>query len=68
MPMNNDVVKDKGDEWMDAARRAGLGAALTQFPDDVRVAAEGAARAAAFARPNAPADEPWPPMKAGDLL
>ena len=66
--MSNDVVKGREDEWMDVARRAGLGEALSRFPDDVRVAAEGAARAAAFARPNQPADEPWPPMKAGDSL
>jgi hypothetical protein len=51
------------------ARRAGLGKALAEFPDDVGAAAEQAA--SALARMKAPTDpraEPWPPMKAGSGL
>lgn len=66
--MSSSVENSRDSDWMDMARRAGLGTALDRFPDDVRVAAEGAARAAAFVRPNAPVDEPWPPMKPGDSL
>jgi hypothetical protein len=51
------------------ARRAGLGKALAEHPEDVAAAA---AQAADVARKiKAPADpraEPWPPMRAGDGL
>jgi hypothetical protein len=47
------------------ARAAGLGKALALFPEDVAAAAEQAqATAAAFTHPEAPAAEPWPPMRA----
>ena len=51
------------------ARRAGLGKALAEFPDDVAAAAEQAAKV--MARIKVPADprsEPWPAMRPGDGL
>ena len=46
------------------ARAAGLDIALRDFPEDVNVAAQAAAQArAAFALPEDPAAEPWPPMR-----
>jgi hypothetical protein len=51
------------------ARRAGLGKALAEFPDDVAAAAKQAADVAGkIARPADPAAEPWPPMRAGKGL
>ena len=51
------------------ARRAGLGKALAEFPDDVANAASQAASAAAkILAPADPRAEPWPPMKAGEDL
>ena len=51
------------------ARRAGLGKALAEFPEDVAAAAEQAS--GSVARMKAPTDpraEPWPPMRAGSGL
>ena len=51
------------------ARRAGLGKALAEHPEDVAAAATQAADVARKIK--APADpraEPWPPMRAGDGL
>jgi hypothetical protein len=51
------------------ARAAGLDKALTEFPDDVAVAAEQAlGNREAIAWPTDPAAEPWPPMRAGTGL
>lgn len=51
------------------AKRAGLAKALTDFPEDVRVAATQAADVAQkIRRPADPRAEPWPPMKAGTPL
>ena len=51
------------------ARRAGLAKALTEFPEDVTVAATQAADVAQkIKRPADPTAEPWPPMKAGTTL
>jgi hypothetical protein len=46
------------------ARAAGLDLAVMQFPEDVAVAAETAARAhAALCAPDNIMAEPWPPMR-----
>ncbi len=51
------------------ARSAGLAKALTEFPEDVTVAAKQAADVAQkIKRPADPTAEPWPPMKAGTTL
>ena len=51
------------------ARRAGLAKALTEFPEDVTVAATQAGDwAARLKAPSDPRAEPWPPMKAGTGL
>ncbi len=48
------------------ARAAGLDKAVEQFPDDVLAAAQQAlGNAGAIRVPTDPADEPWPPMRAG---
>jgi hypothetical protein len=48
------------------AHVAGLDKALADFPDDVAVAAEQAlGHRETIAWPTNPADEPWPPMRAG---
>jgi hypothetical protein len=48
------------------ARAAGLDQALSEFPDDVKAAAEQALNnAGAFQVPTDPAAEPWPPMRPG---
>ena len=48
------------------ARRAGLGKALAEFPDDVAAAAEQAANVVGrMQAPSDPRAEPWPPMRAG---
>jgi hypothetical protein len=48
------------------ARRAGLGKALAEFPDDVAAAAEQARGSVARMKaPTEPRAEPWPPMRAG---
>lgn len=48
------------------ARRAGLGKALAEFPDDVAAAAEQAGGSVARMKaPTEPRAEPWPPMRAG---
>jgi hypothetical protein len=48
------------------ARAAGLQKALAEFPQDVAAAAAQALNnAGAIAVPDDPADEPWPPMRAG---
>ncbi len=48
------------------AKQAGLDKALAEFPDDVIAAAEQAlGNKGGIAYPTDPADEPWPPMKAG---
>jgi hypothetical protein len=48
------------------ARRAGLGKALADFPDDVIAAATQASGSVAKMRaPTDPRAEPWPPMKVG---
>ena len=51
------------------ARRAGLGKALAEFPEDVAAAAEQAS--GSVARMKAPTDpraEPWPSMRTGGRL
>ena len=49
------------------ARAAGLDKAVAEFPDDVFAAAQQAlGNAGGIAVPTDPADEPWPPMRAGD--
>jgi hypothetical protein len=51
------------------ARRAGLGKALAEFPEDVAAAAEQAS--GSVARMKAPTDpraELWPPMRTGGRL
>jgi len=46
------------------ARAAGLEKALTEFRDDLRIAAKQADDLRrALAKPLGPADEPWPPMR-----
>ena len=51
------------------ARRAGLGKALAEFPDDVAAAAAQAGNAVERMRaPTDPRAEPWPPMRAGNGL
>ena len=51
------------------ARAAGLEKALAEFPDDVAAAvAQALATAGAIKVPDAPAAEPWPPMRAGTGL
>jgi hypothetical protein len=48
------------------ARAAGLDKAVAEFPDDVIAAARQAfGNAGAIVVPTDPADEPWPPMRAG---
>lgn len=48
------------------AKAAGLDKALAEFPEDVQAAAEQAMRNAGSVRvPVDPAQEPWPPMRAG---
>jgi hypothetical protein len=48
------------------ARRAGLGKALADFPNDVAAAAKQAADVMSkIKQPTDPAIEPWPPMRAG---
>jgi hypothetical protein len=48
------------------ARAAGLDKAVAEFPEDVIAAAQQAfGNAGAFTVPTNPADEPWPPMRAG---
>ena len=54
-------------EALEHARRMGLDKAVADFPADVLVAAEAAARArSAFSSPEKPAAEPWPPMRVSD--
>jgi hypothetical protein len=51
------------------AHAAGLDKALTEFPDDVAIAAEQAlGNQDGIAYPTDPAAEPWPPMRAGTGL
>lgn len=51
------------------ARRAGLGKALADFPEDVEAAARQAAAAVRDMKPPSdPRAEPWPPMRVGDGL
>jgi hypothetical protein len=51
------------------ARAAGLDKALTEFPDDIAIAAEQAlGNQDGIAYPTDPAAEPWPPMRAGTGL
>jgi len=48
------------------ARRAGLAKALAEFPEDVAAAAMQAASVVEkIKQPTEPANEPWPPMRAG---
>lgn len=48
------------------AKAAGLDKALADHPDDVEAAAQQAFRnAGAVSIPTEPANEPWPPMRAG---
>jgi hypothetical protein len=48
------------------ARLAGLDRALAEFPDDVAAAAaQAAGHREAMRAPEAPAAEPWPPMRPG---
>ena len=48
------------------AKAAGLDKAFAEFPEDVAAAAEQALNTAGAIRfPTDPADEPWPPMRAG---
>ena len=48
------------------ARRAGLGKALAEFPEDVAAAAAQAESVVEkIKQPTDPAAEPWPPMRAG---
>jgi hypothetical protein len=48
------------------ARAAGLDKAVAEFPEDLFAAARQAfGNAGAIAVPTDPADEPWPPMRAG---
>jgi thiamine pyrophosphate-dependent acetolactate synthase large subunit-like protein len=62
---------DRGVDAMDPiiaalAQAAGLGKALSQFPDDVQAAAEQALNNAGVIQvPVDPAAEPWPPMRPG---
>jgi hypothetical protein len=51
------------------ARAAGLDKAVAEFPDDLFAAAQQAfGNAGAITIPTDPADEPWPPMRAGAAL
>ena len=51
------------------AKAAGLGKALTEFPEDVALAAQQAlGNQDGIAYPTDPAAEPWPPMRAGSSL
>ena len=51
------------------AQAAGLHKALAEFPEDVATAAEQAlGNQGGIAYPTNPADEPWPPMRAGSSL
>jgi hypothetical protein len=51
------------------ARAAGLDKAVAEFPEDVFAAAQQAlGNAGGITVPTDPADEPWPPMRAGDGL
>jgi hypothetical protein len=51
------------------ARAAGLDKAVAEFPEDVFAAAQQAlGNAGGFPVPTDPADEPWPPMRAGTGL
>ncbi len=57
--MDNDQIAAR-------ARAIGLHKALAEFPEDVFAAArEALGHARAIALPQDPADEPWPPMRAG---
>lgn len=57
-------VKQPQADLLVQARRAGLEKAVTEFPQDVLVAAEAAARArGAFSAPDSSTAEPWPPMR-----
>lgn len=64
--MTADDISTFTSEALAAAAHAGLGRAVTEFPEDVVAAAEAAAharRACAEAGTPAPTDEPWPPMR-----
>jgi hypothetical protein len=51
------------------ARAAGLGKALAEFPEDVAIAAQQAlGNQGGINYPTDPAEEPWPPMRAGTGL
>jgi hypothetical protein len=51
------------------ARAAGLDKALTEFPEDVALAAQQAlGNQGAIEYPADPAAEPWPPMRVGSGL
>jgi hypothetical protein len=57
--MDNDQIAAR-------ARAIGLHKALAEFPGDVYAAAhEALGHAGAIVVPPDPADEPWPPMRAG---
>ena len=64
--MSEKNVKQSQEELLALARRAGLDTAVEKFPEDVLAAADAAAKArSAYAPPDNPAAEPWPPMRTG---
>ena len=65
--MSEKNLNETHKEAFEVARRAGLEKAVMEFPEDVLVAAEAAARArSAFPAPVSPNAEPWPPMKVSE--